>query len=132
MTPTKTLLLVEDEALVRHDLKESLVEAGFDVSDVAQGGKALSELEADPSRFSGLITDIRLGRGPDGWEIARRARELIPNLPVVYISGHGSADWASKGVPNSLTLSKPFATAQLITAISTLLVEADAHKAREG
>jgi DNA-binding response OmpR family regulator len=132
MTPTKTLLLVEDEALVRHDLKESLVEAGFDVSDVAQGGKALSELEADPSRFSGLITDIRLGRGPDGWEIARRARELIPNLPVVYISGHGSADWPSKGVPNSLTLSKPFAMAQLITAISTLLVEADAHKAREG
>src|ERR1700677_4357732 len=132
MTPTKTLLLVEDEALVRHDLKEGLVEAGFDVSDVAQGGKALSELGADPSRFSGLITDIRLGRGPDGWEIARRARELIPNLPVVYISGHGSADWPSKGVPNSLTLGKPFATAQLITAISTLLVEADAHKAREG
>jgi DNA-binding response OmpR family regulator len=132
MTPTKTLLLVEDEGLVRHDLKEGLVEAGFDVSDVAQGGKALSELEADPSRFSGLITDIRLGRGPDGWEIARRARELIPNLPVIYISGHGSAEWPSKGVPNSLTLSKPFATAQLITAISTLLVEADAHKAREG
>jgi DNA-binding response OmpR family regulator len=132
MTPTKTLLLVEDEGLVRHDLKEGLSEAGFDVSDVAQGGKALSELEADPSRFSGLITDINLGRGPDGWEIARRARELIPNLPVVYISGHGSADWPSRGVPNSLTLSKPFATAQLITAISTLLVEADAHKAREG
>jgi DNA-binding response OmpR family regulator len=78
MTPTKTLLLVEDEALVRHDLKEGLVEAGFDVSDVAQGGKALSELEADPSRFNGLITDISLGRGPDGWDIARRARELIP------------------------------------------------------
>jgi DNA-binding response OmpR family regulator len=132
MTPTKTLLLVEDEGLVRHDLKEGLIEAGFDVTDAAQSGKALSELEADPSRFNGLITDIRLGKGPDGWEIARRARELIPNLPVVYISGHGSADWPSKGVPNSLTLSKPFATAQLITAISTLLVEADAHKAREG
>jgi hypothetical protein len=97
-----------------------------------RGGKALSELEADPSRFNGLITDISLGGGPDGWEIARRARELIRNLPVVYISGHGSADWPSKGVPNSLTLGKPFATAQLITAISTLLVEADAHKAREG
>ncbi len=132
MTPTKTLLLVEDEVLVSHDLKEGLVAAGFDVMDVAQAGKALSELEADPSRFNGLITDINLGSGPDGWEIARRGRELIPDLPVVYISGHGSADWPSKGVPNSLTLSKPFATAQLITAISTLLVEADAHKAREG
>src|ERR1700723_1748847 len=86
MTPTKTLLLVEDEALVRHDLKEGLVEAGFDVMDVGQSGKALGELEADPTRFSGLITDISLGRGPDGWEIARRGRELIPDLPVVYIS----------------------------------------------
>src|ERR1700685_4741357 len=109
MTPTKTFLRVEDEGLVRHDLKEGLVEAGFDVSDVAQGGKALSELESDPSRFSGLITDVRLGRGPDGWEIARRARELIPNLPVVYISGHGSADWPSKSVPTMFSLTHPFA-----------------------
>jgi CheY-like chemotaxis protein len=132
MTPTKTLLLVEDEGLVRYDLMEGLVAAGFDVTDVAHGGKALSELEADPSRFLGLITDINLGRGPDGWEIARRGRELVPDLPVVYISGHGSADWPSKGVPKSLTLGKPFATAQLVTAISTLLVEVDAHKAREG
>jgi len=132
MTPKKTLLLVEDEGLVRHDLKEGLEEAGFDVSDVAQGGKALSELESDPSRFNGLITDINLGKGPDGWEIARRARQLIPTLPVVYMSGHGAVDWASKGVPNSLILGKPFATAQLITAISTLLIEADAHKAQEG
>src|ERR1700720_3856756 len=105
MTPTKTLLLVEDEGLVRHDLKEGLVEAGFDISDVSQGGKALSELEADPSRFCGLITDTNLGRKPDGWATARPVPELIPNLPVVYISGHGSADWPSKGVPNSLIIS---------------------------
>jgi two-component system cell cycle response regulator CpdR len=132
MTPTKMLLLVEDEALVRHDLKEGLVGAGFDVIDLAQGEKALSEIKADPSRISGLITDINLGRGPDGWEIARRARELIPALPVVYMSGHGAVDWPSKGVPNSLILTKPFATAQLITAISTLLLEADTHKAQGG
>ena len=75
MTLIKTLLLVEDEGPVRHDLKEGLVEAGFDVNDVAHGGKALSELEADPSRFSGLIADISLGRGPDGWEIAPAGRE---------------------------------------------------------
>ena len=45
MTPTKTLLLVEDESLIRHDLKESLVEAGFDVTDLAHSEKALSELK---------------------------------------------------------------------------------------
>jgi two-component system cell cycle response regulator CpdR len=132
MTPMKILLLVEDEALIRHDLKEALVEAGFDVTEAASGGRALSEFEANASRIRGLITDINLGKGPDGWEIARRGRELIPDLPVVYLSGHGSIDWPSKGVPNSLIVSKPFAAAQLITAISTLLVEADAHRARDG
>ena len=85
MTPTKTLLLVDDEPLIRHDLKEGLVEAGFDVSDVAAGGKALSELEADPSRFSGLVTDINLGRGPDGWEIEQAATCLM-SFPKVDLS----------------------------------------------
>jgi DNA-binding response OmpR family regulator len=132
MMSTKIILLVEDEALIRHTLKENLVEAGFDVIEARNGGEALSEFEADASRIRGLITDINLGKEPDGWEIARRGRELIPDLPVVYISGHGSADWPSKGVPKSLIVSKPFATAQLITAISTLLVEADAHRIQDG
>jgi DNA-binding response OmpR family regulator len=132
MNSPKVLLLVEDEALVRHELKEALVEAGFDVTEAASGGKALREFEASASRIRGLITDINLGKAPEGWEIARRGRELIPDLPVVYISGHGSADWPSKGVPNSVVVSKPFATAQLITAISTLLVEADTHRAQNG
>ena len=132
MTPTKTLLLVEDEPVVWLDLKEGLLEAGFNVSDVSDGERALRELEVRASSYSGLITDINLGKGLDGWVIASRAREIVSNLPVVYISGHGSSDWPSKGVPNSIILSKPFAIAQLITAISTLLVEADAHKALEG
>lgn len=132
MTQALTLLLVEDEALIRLGLKETLVEGGFDVIEAANGEKALSEIESDASRFRGLITDIELGAGPDGWEIARRGRELIPNLPVVYISGHGAADWPSKGVPNSLIVNKPFAPVQIITAISTLLVEADSRGASIG
>jgi DNA-binding response OmpR family regulator len=70
MTPTKTLLLVEDEGLVRHDLKECLVEAGFDVSDVAQGGKALSELEAEPT--SVWAEDRTAGRLPAARENSSR------------------------------------------------------------
>jgi len=107
-------------------------------SDLALHGRRfrrnpqLSEFEADASRFRGLIADINLGKGPDGWEVARRGRELIPDLPVLYISAHAATDWPSKGVPNSLIVSKPFASAQIITAISTLLVEADSHRARDG
>ncbi len=46
-------------------------------------------------------------------------------MPVVYMSGDRSDDWASKGVPHSIMVAKPFAVAQVITAVVTLLNEAD-------
>ena len=57
----------------------------------------------------------------EGWEVAHLAREIDPEFPVVYMSGASAADWPSKGVPNSIMLAKPFAPAQLVTAVSNLL-----------
>lgn len=74
-----------------------------------------------------MITDINLGSGPSGWEVAKRARELIPELPVVYMSGADAEKWASHGVPNGTVVTKPFAPAQIITAISTLLNVTGSH-----
>ena len=59
--------------------------------------------------------------GIDGWEVAQQAREIDPQFPVVYMSGASAADWPSKGVPKSIMLEKPFAPAQLLTAVSQLL-----------
>ena len=56
-----------------------------------------------------------------GWEVARHASEIDAGFPVVYMIGANADDWASKGVPNSILLSKPFAQAQLLTAVSQLL-----------
>jgi CheY-like chemotaxis protein len=67
------------------------------------------------------VTDINLKGKMDGWEVAQNAREIEPDFPVVYMSGAAAADWTSKGVPHSITLRKPFAPAQLLTAISNLL-----------
>ena len=127
MTTTTALFLVEDDALIRDLLEDSLTEAGFEVVEVSCGTKALAHFEADAARFRAVITDIRLGAGPDGWAVARRARELVPTMPVVYMSGDSSPEWSSKGVPNSLMVAKPFAPAQIITAVSTLLNAADTH-----
>jgi len=57
----------------------------------------------------------------NGWEVARQAREIDPSFPVVYMTGAAADEWASHGVPNSILLTKPFAPAQLVTAISQLL-----------
>jgi DNA-binding response OmpR family regulator len=127
VTATILLLLVEDEFLIREDLGTALTEAGFELIVAADGGQALADLETDATRFRAVITDINLGAGPDGWEVGRRAREIIANMPVVYMTGHSAHEWTSKGVPNSIMVAKPFAPAQIITAVSTLLNQVDSH-----
>ncbi len=79
-------------------------------------------LDASDGKYRALVTDVNLGRDRmDGWEAAKRAREIDPAFPVVYMSGDSLDDWGSKGVPNSIMLEKPFAPAQLVTAVSQLL-----------
>ena len=52
---------------------------------------------------------------------AKRARELNPATAVIYMTGERGGDWAANGVPNSILLTKPFAPAQAVTAVSQLL-----------
>ena len=81
----------------------------------------MAVLEEGAVSVAGLVTDIDLGAGPHGWDVAQRARELNPLIPIVYMSGHQVIEHASRGVPASLMVQKPFAAAQIVTAISQLL-----------
>jgi DNA-binding response OmpR family regulator len=121
MDSSVLLLLAEDEALIRMHLEEELRDAGFDVVTALDGAQAMAELETDAARFRGVVTDIRLKSGAEGWEVARRARELAPGIAVIYISGDSAHEWGSRGVPESVMVTKPFVAVQVITAISTLL-----------
>lgn len=122
MLTERRLLLVEDETLVAQTLEDALGESGFSVRHASSGAAGLIALEQNSERFSALLTDIRLQKpGPDGFELAHRARELQPAIPVVYMSGDSAMEWLARGVPNSMMLQKPFAISQLITAVSNLL-----------
>jgi DNA-binding NtrC family response regulator len=116
-----TILLADDEALLLMDFEVALTEAGFHVAAVTSGSKAIDILRSANSPIQGVVTDIRFRELPDGWEVARVAREIDPDMPIVYISGHGALDWPSRGVPNSIMLEKPFTSSQLVTAVSQLL-----------
>ena len=122
------LLLVEDEVLIQEMLAAEFADTGFEAVVASDGNRALAELEADAARFKAVVTDIKLGEGPDGWDVARRARELVADMPVVYITGDSTHDWSSKGVPDSVVIAKPFAPAQLSTAVATLIIAADTHR----
>jgi CheY-like chemotaxis protein len=84
------VLLVEDEVLVRELASEDLAEAGFDVTQASDGDEALARLR-DGLSFDLLFTDIRMPGETDGWALARQARELIPDLRVIYATGLGDA-----------------------------------------
>lgn len=115
------LLLVEDDFALQSVLEIGLSEEGFEVVAASNGNAALQEIASDKTTFSAIITDIRLGRGPSGWEVGKRAREVTSGVPVVYMSGDSLHEWSANGVPESMMLQKPFVIAQLISAVTTLL-----------
>lgn len=126
--PEPVVLLVEDEPLVLLVAQDALEAGGYTVLPVQLATEALHVLDSRIAELSGLVTDIRLPGGADGWEIARHARELKPDLPVVYTTADSAPDWPAKGVPNSVVVQKPYAGAQLLTAISTLMTAADTNR----
>jgi CheY-like chemotaxis protein len=117
------LLLVEDDPLVSLAVEEFLSGAGFAILVASSGQEAINLLEGDAS-LSAVVTDVRLGTGPSGWDVGHRARELTPSMPVIYMTGDSANLWSAHGVPGSIVIQKPFVEAQLITAIATLLNQA--------
>jgi DNA-binding response OmpR family regulator len=122
MEDVPVILVIEDDQLIQGVVEEALTEGGFEIAIASSGENAVKMLEASDGKYRALVTDVNLGRDRmDGWEVAKRAREIDPAFPVVYMSGDSADDWGSKGVPNSIMLEKPFAPAQLVTAVSQLL-----------
>jgi DNA-binding response OmpR family regulator len=116
------ILVVEDDQTIQSFLEEALSDSGFETAIACSGEQAIGLLGETEGKYRALVTDINLGHGNiDGWEVARHAREINPAFPVVYISGDSAGEWTSRGVPNSIILPKPFASAQLVTALSQLL-----------
>jgi DNA-binding response OmpR family regulator len=125
------ILVVEDDQLIQAMVEEALSDGGFGSAITASGEEAISLLQGTEKQYRALITDINLLGRLNGWEVARVARELNPTVPVIYMTGTDGGEWASKGVPNSVLLSKPFAPAQIVTAVASLLNANSAPESEE-
>ena len=119
------ILFVEDEVLISDMVAHALEEAGYSTLAASDGETGMALLAQRGDEIRGLITDINLNTAMDGWDLARAAREMNGDLPIVYVSGASGHEWASRGVPDSLIVTKPFAPAQVVVAISSLLVASD-------
>jgi len=115
------ILVIEDDYFAMRDVEAALADGGFATEAVCSGEEDLTLFMDSVKNYSALVTDVRVGGNLSGWDVAKRIREKDPAFPVIYVTAHGAAQWASRGVPNSILISKPFRPAQLVTAVSNLL-----------
>ena len=115
------ILIVEDDQAIQFLIEEALSDGGFTANSTGSGEEAITLLQGGKTQFRAVVTDINLLGKVDGWEVGRIAREVDPSMPVIYMTGTHGEEWASRGVPNSVLLTKPFAPAQIVTAVSQLL-----------
>ena len=115
------VLIVDDEPLIATMVEGTFEDAGFEVRCALDAEEAAGQVAELDTRLSALITDIRLGKGPNGWAVAAAARTQLPLLPVVYMTGDSAAEWTAFGVPRSVLVQKPFVGAQVLAAVTTLM-----------
>jgi len=118
-----TVLVVEDEWLVRLSLLEFLEDHDCDVIQARNGEAAVEALH----RLDGIdivVTDIRLGGELTGWDVAEIFRASDPAIPVVYTSGEIGRP--ERHLPGSRFLSKPYQPEKVLAACRKLHEERQA------
>ena len=116
---TATILVVEDDAIVRMLIVDVLEELQFKVLEADSGTAALVLLENRDTLIDLLMTDVGLPQ-MDGRELAARARALRPSLPILFASGYAE----SLEVPVGMhVIGKPFSIDQLRDKVKGMLAD---------
>jgi DNA-binding response OmpR family regulator len=118
------ILYVEDDAVLQVDGEMALKSAGYDVVLAADGAEGCAAIRKHGMRLSVLMTDIRLAGPVDGWEVAELGRSINERLPVLYMTGSESEEFAARGVAQGVLVSKPFAWPDVIRSVGALLSQA--------
>jgi CheY-like chemotaxis protein len=116
----RTMLLVEDDPLLRECLAEMLGDAGWQVAEAVNAVKALDWMAAN-GMPDALVTDLRLGPGMDGLALIAEARRRWPRLRAVLTSGGDAARLDMH--PADRFLGKPFGMGALIQVVMELAMD---------
>jgi CheY-like chemotaxis protein len=113
------VIVTEDDEAVRRLVSSVLRHAGYDVLEATDGAEAIAVLDR-AAEVHLLVTDLVMP-GLDGQELARRARERRPGLPVLFVTGHASPEELSPRVGAAeACLQKPFTPHALLAAVRPL------------
>jgi DNA-binding response OmpR family regulator len=115
------ILVVEDDHHICALITDILEGAGLEAECVRNDRSAYAIIPTLPT-IAALVVDVNLGAGTTGFDVARFARQVIPLLPVLYVTGEASADsFQAFGVPDSDFLEKPFTANELLAKLQTRL-----------
>jgi DNA-binding response OmpR family regulator len=114
-----TVLFVEDDAVIAQLVDEALEAAGHDVMWAADAHEAAAIADRADRRIEALLTDIHLGPGPSGVEVARLARAKRPDLPVIFVTAHPEGELVTE-VPGAVIVCKPFVASQLVAMVGAI------------
>lgn len=118
----QTILVVEDNDLVRQYAISQLRDAGYQVLAAADGHQALNWL-ASAQQIDLLFTDVLMPGGLSGYELAQQAKQLRKNLPVLYTSGYTEKALTDEEIQNGsiAILNKPYHRAALLNRVAQML-----------
>lgn len=120
--PQPRVLFVEDEELIRMILTETMIEAGLEVTEAANGEEAMQLL--GQRRFDLLLTDVHMPGRFNGVDLALQVRALWPEVPVVFVTGRPDTlrAFGTPG-PRDRSVLKPYKPSDVLTAIQASLAE---------
>jgi PAS domain S-box-containing protein len=118
----ETILLVEDEAVVRRLAREILEQTGYVVLEAPDALEALAIAQSHPEQIDLLVTDVVMPK-LNGRELAERLTRVVGDLRVLYTSGYTDSEIVQDGtlLPGTAFLQKPFTVAQLVEKVRQLL-----------
>lgn len=128
----ETILVVEDETVLRDLVREILETKGYRVLSAATGREAMQVWEQEGSRVNLVLTDMSMPDGMSGRDLATKLHEHNPRLPVIFSSGYTQealeGNQKPGGAKGCTFLSKPYHPADLAQAVRSSLDQA-AHDA---
>jgi len=119
----ETVLVVDDEAVLREMVREILEAGGYRILEAGNGREALQVWEKQGKGIHVVLTDMTLPDGISGRDLAAKLQEGNPRLPVILSSGHNRESLGSKAQagPGLSFLSKPYHPADLARAVRAAL-----------
>ncbi|KAA3637689.1 MAG: response regulator [Calditrichaeota bacterium] len=118
----RSILVVDDELLIRDLLYDFFKDQGWDISITDNGKRALELLKS--KEFDLLLTDIKMPE-MDGLDLASKVKMSHPDLPIMLMTGYPSVESAVTGLRNKVEdyIIKPFNINQLFKSIENIVSE---------